>query len=131
MTLAEKIPQLNTFSFTSSKFTPGIPRLGVPEYTYHTEGLHGVRDSKVVQSYATLYPQVTAMAATGNMTLVQEMATVMGTEFRALNNMAKATDVHTSLGAGLSIYGPTINIIRSGLWYVIVYLANIVAAACS
>eukprot|EP00045_Choanoeca_perplexa_P017535 m.256312 g.256312 ORF g.256312 m.256312 type:complete len:928 (+) comp17563_c0_seq3:1517-4300(+) len=116
MTLAEKIPQLNTFSFTKEGYTPGIARLGVPPYTYHSEGLHGVRDSTVVQCNATLYPQVTAMAATGNMTLINEMATIMGTEFRALNNLAKAQNLHPSRGAGLSVYGPTINIIRSGLW---------------
>ena len=46
MTPAEQLTQLSTFSFTTnhSGMNPGVPRLRLPQYNYHTEGLHGVRD---------------------------------------------------------------------------------------
>lgn len=55
--------------------TAGIPRLGVPPYQYHSEGLHGLRSTCGLGRdgdtlYSTTFPQVTAMAATGNLTLV-------------------------------------------------------------
>ena len=67
LTPAEQLTQLSTFSFTSnhSGMNPGVPRVRLPEYNYHTEGLHGVRDS--CDSPSTLWPQVSGMAATFNM----------------------------------------------------------------
>ena len=69
----EQATQLSTFSFTSnhSGYTPGVPRVRLPAYGYHTEGLHGVRDA--CDSPATLWPQVVAMAATGNLKLMRAM----------------------------------------------------------
>jgi len=58
------------------------------------------------------HSQVTAMAATGNLTLVREMGQVMGRELRAINNQAKRLGIMPNKGAFLSIYGPTMNIIR-------------------
>src|SRR6185437_11786241 len=46
MTLEEKAEQMNNHA-------PAIPRLGVPEYDYWSEGLHGIARS----GYATLFPQ--------------------------------------------------------------------------
>ena len=59
LTPAEAVTQLSTFSFTSnhSGVVPGVPRLRLPPYNYHSEGLHGVRDSCDKPS-ATLWPQV-------------------------------------------------------------------------
>ena len=37
-----------------------IPRLGIPEYTWWNEGLHGVARS----GYATVFPQAIGLAAT-------------------------------------------------------------------
>jgi hypothetical protein len=42
---------------------------------------------------ATVFPQVTGMAATGNFTLIYEMARVMADEARALNNVAERAGV--------------------------------------
>ena len=44
-----------------------MPRVGLPGYGYHSEGLHGLRDSYVAGINATMFPQVTAMAATANL----------------------------------------------------------------
>ncbi len=120
LTTAEKIAQLNTYSFTNGGakgHTPGVERLGIPEYNYHSEGLHGIRDSGVAGfKNSTLFPQVTGMAATGNITLIREMGRVMGREARAVNNVMRQLDSVVAKGGGLSYYGPTINIIRDPRW---------------
>ncbi len=89
-----------------------VPRLGVAFYQYHSEGLHGIRTACVDEPSArsTLFPQVTALAATGNLSLVRAMASVMGDEARALSNLANGTTFDK--GAGLDYWGPTINIGR-------------------
>lgn len=138
LTLEEKIAQLSTYSFAKKyrhRYTPPVPRIGLPGYSYHTEGLHGLRDSYIGNLNATLYPQVTAMAATANATLIHEMAHVMGIEARAVHNVymhhlynggrggnctpahcdGNNTDIGTR-GGFLSIYGPTMNIIRDPRW---------------
>ena len=61
MTLPEKIAQLSTYSFAKNthavnhRHTPSIPRLGLPGYNYHSEGLHGdrVRRHVCVRAVAT------------------------------------------------------------------------------
>src|SRR6266853_63341 len=53
MTLEEKVSQLG---HTSS----AIPRLGVPQYNWWNEGLHGVARA----GNATVFPQAIALAAT-------------------------------------------------------------------
>ena len=78
--------------------TPGVARLGVPPYQYHSEGLHGLRstcglakygDDPETTLFSTLFPQVTAMAASGNLSLIHTMASHMGDEARAVNNYMK------------------------------------------
>ena len=89
-------------------------------YQYHSEGLHGVRDScQDVRSgqqpiNTTEFPQVVALAATGNVSLMQAMATVVGDEARALNNLVRGTVF--AKGAGLNYWGPTMNIGRDPRW---------------
>ena len=80
------------------------------QYEYHSEGTHGVRTTckDIPGLRSTLFPQTTALAATGNMTLIEEMAGVMGTEGRALNNIANGTTFDK--GTGLDYWGPTTNI---------------------
>lgn len=56
------------------------------------------------------------MAATGNMSLIFEMGAVMGRELRAVNNIVKAKGLIFDKGGYLSIYGPTMNIIRDPRW---------------
>src|SRR5690348_12653679 len=53
MTLEEKASQLGNAA-------PAIPRLGVPEYNWWNEGLHGVARAGI----ATVFPQAIGMAAT-------------------------------------------------------------------
>ena len=61
-------------------------------YQYHSEGLHGVRTAGLLflGVNTTLFPQVTGLAATGNLSLVRAMAGVMSTEARAFNTRIDA-----------------------------------------
>lgn len=99
--------------------TPGVRDL-FPPYQYHSEGLHGLRSTCGLNKngpanqpgklYSTLFPQVTAMAATGNLSLIKEMAAHMGDEARAVNNYMQGNTV--GKGGGLDYWGPTMNIAR-------------------
>src|ERR1700722_19781763 len=53
LTLEEKVSQMRDRA-------AAIPRLGIPNYDWWNEGLHGV----AVSGYATNFPQVIGMAAT-------------------------------------------------------------------
>eukprot|EP00039_Didymoeca_costata_P006293 m.88967 g.88967 ORF g.88967 m.88967 type:complete len:909 (-) comp13199_c0_seq1:177-2903(-) len=112
MQLNEKVTQL--IGGIGGGTTVGIPRLGVPQYQYHSEGLHGLRDSCKYKLYSNLFPQVTAMAATGNLTLINAMASHMGDEARAFNNFLKGET--NSIGGGLNYWSPTINVGRDPRW---------------
>jgi beta-D-xylosidase 4 len=60
------------------------------------------------------FPQVVAMAATGNLALISRMAETISDEARALNNIANGTVF--AKGAGLNYWGPTMNIGRDPRW---------------
>jgi beta-glucosidase len=104
MTLDEKVSQLVNHA-------PAIPRLGIPEYDYWSEGLHGVARS----GYATSFPQAIGMAATWDAPLVGDIATVISIEARAKYNEAIRHDIH-SINFGLTLWSPNINIFRDPRW---------------
>ncbi len=95
MTTDEKIKQLTSQS-------DSIPRLGIPEYNYWSEALHGV-----LASGATSFPQAVAMGATWEPDLVYRVGTAISDEARALNVLE---------GKGLTYWSPTINIARDPRW---------------
>ena len=104
MTLEEKAEQMNNHA-------PAIPRLGVPKYDYWSEGLHGIARS----GYATLFPQAIGLAATWDLNLQHQVATVVSTEARAKYNQAMRDNVHR-IFFGLTIWSPNINIFRDPRW---------------
>ena len=105
MTLEEKAGQLGNAA-------PAIPRLGVPEYNWWNEGLHGVARAGI----ATVFPQAIGMAATWDTPLMHQTAGIISTEFRA----KYAATVHADGGSdwyqGLTIWSPNINIFRDPRW---------------
>ncbi|MES1201079.1 MAG: glycoside hydrolase family 3 C-terminal domain-containing protein [Pseudomonadota bacterium] len=105
MTLEEKAAQLGHTA-------PAIPRLGVPEYNWWNEGLHGVARAGT----ATVFPQAIGMAATWDTDLMHQTADVISTEFRA----KYAERVHANGGTdwyrGLTVWSPNINIFRDPRW---------------
>src|SRR5438093_12580073 len=68
MTLEEKVSQMKDVA-------PAIPRLGIPEYNWWNEALHGVARAGL----ATVFPQAIGFAATWDDSLIFQMATVIWT----------------------------------------------------
>ena len=95
MTVDEKIGQLVNRS-------DAIPRLGISEYNYWNEALHGILDVGV-----TSFPQVVALGASWNPELVHRVALAISDEARVKNKLE---------GKGLTYWSPTINIARDPRW---------------
>ena len=105
MTLEEKVSQLGHTG-------AAIPRLGVPEYNWWSEGLHGVARA----DYATVFPQAIAMAATFDEPLMHRVAGVISTEFRAKYYATLHPDGSSDWYRGLTVWSPNINIFRDPRW---------------
>jgi beta-glucosidase len=104
MTLEEKIGQM---VYTA----PAIPRLGIPEYNWWNEALHGVARSGT----ATVFPQAIGLAATFNDSLAFQVSTAISDEARAMYNVAVKKDYRMKYG-GLTFWTPNINIFRDPRW---------------
>lgn len=105
MTLEEKAAQLINDA-------PAIPRLGVREFDWWSEGLHGV----AAAGEATVFPQAIGMAATWNTPLVEEVARIIGIEFRANYEENRHRLGGSEWFSGLSVWSPNINIFRDPRW---------------
>ena len=82
MTLEEKMSQMLYDS-------PAIERLGIPEYNWWNEALHGVARA----GDATVYPQAIGLAATFDEEFLGEIADTVSTEGRAkFNQFSKKGD---------------------------------------
>ncbi len=104
MTLEEKVSQMKDVA-------PGIPRLGVPEYNWWNEALHGVARAGL----ATVFPQAIGLAATWDDSLMLRMATVVSDEARAKHHEFDRGGTHQRY-QGLTIWSPNINIFRDPRW---------------
>lgn len=104
MTLEEMAQQLRFDA-------PAIERLGVNEYNWWSEGLHGV--ARAGQS--TVFPQAIGMAATFDEELIKEEAAVISTEARAKYN-AYSSEGDRDIYKGLTLWSPNINIFRDPRW---------------
>lgn len=104
LTLEEKAGQMIYNS-------PAISRLGIPEYNWWNEGLHGVARSGV----ATIFPQAIGMAATFNDNLINQVAAAVSDEARAMYNVASAKNYRLRY-EGLTFWTPNINIFRDPRW---------------
>lgn len=104
MTVEEKASQMQHNA-------PGIPRLGVPAYSWWNEGLHGVARAGT----ATVFPQAIGLAATWNAERVKQVAEVISTEARAkFHEFQRQGD--TGQYKGLTYWSPNINIFRDPRW---------------
>jgi beta-glucosidase len=104
MTLEEKVSQMMNAA-------PAIPRLGIPEYDWWSEGLHGVAFSGV----ATVFPQAIGLGATFDQQLVGRVASVISEEARAKYNEAQRRGNRARF-YGLTFWSPNINIFRDPRW---------------
>src|SRR5215475_1549245 len=104
MTLEEKVLQM--FNAAAP-----IERLGVPQYEWWNEALHGVARA----GYATVFPQAIGMAATWDVDLMHQVADVISTEARAKHEEFLRHDQHARY-EGLTFWSPNINIFRDPRW---------------
>ncbi len=104
MSLKEKISQLGNNA-------PAIPRLGVLEYNWWNECLHGVARAGT----ATVFPQAIGMAATFNTDLINEVAVAISDEARAKHHEALRNNDYSQY-KGLTFWSPNINIFRDPRW---------------
>jgi beta-glucosidase len=104
MTLEEKVSQMMNAA-------PAIPRLGVPEYDWWNEALHGVAFNGV----ATVFPQAIGLGATFDPRLVGRVAEVISTEARAKYHEAQRRGDRARF-RGLTFWSPNINIFRDPRW---------------
>jgi len=104
MTLEEKVSQLLYKS-------PAIERLGIPEYNWWNECLHGVARAGI----ATVFPQAIALAATFDDDLVEQIATAISDEACAKHNEA-VKQGNRGQYWGLTFWTPNINIFRDPRW---------------
>lgn len=104
MTLEEKIGQMQYEA-------PAIERLGIPEYNWWNEALHGVARAGL----ATVFPQAIGLAATWDEDLIFRVATAISDEARAKHhNFAKRDQRY--IYQGLTMWSPNINIFRDPRW---------------
>src|SRR5260370_39210326 len=71
LTLEEKVSQM-------VHTAAAIPRLGIPQYNWWSEGLHGAAR----KGYATVFPQAIRLAATCDPALLNEDARATASDFR-------------------------------------------------
>ncbi|KAL4588653.1 hypothetical protein LXL04_001545 [Taraxacum kok-saghyz] len=90
-----------------------VPRLGIQEYEWWSEALHGVSNVGPGTKFggdfpgATAFPQVITTAASFNVTLWEEIGRVVSDEARAMYNGGVA---------GLTYWSPNVNIFRDPRW---------------
>lgn len=104
MTLEEKASQMINDA-------PAIERLGIPEYNWWSEGLHGVARAGL----ATVFPQAIGLAATWDEKQMLEIATAISDEARAKHHAFAARDKRF-IYQGLTLWSPNINIFRDPRW---------------
>ena len=104
MTLEEKVSQMLDVA-------PAIERLGIPEYNWWNEGLHGVARAGL----ATVFPQAIGLAATWNDSLILETATAISDEARAKHHEYVRRGKRLRY-QGLTLWSPNINLFRDPRW---------------
>jgi len=104
MTLQEKIQQMRYQS-------PAIERLGIPEYNWWNECLHGVARA----GYATVFPQSISIAASWDTELIGQGVTAISDEARAKHHEFARRGLR-KIYHGLTFWSPNINIFRDPRW---------------
>ncbi|ARV16603.1 glycoside hydrolase family 3 C-terminal domain-containing protein [Polaribacter sp. SA4-12] len=104
MTLEEKFSQM-------LDVCPPIERLGIPEYNWWNESLHGVARN----GRATVFPQAIGLGATFDPELILRVGTAISDEARAKYNEAIKIN-NRSRYAGLTFWSPNVNIFRDPRW---------------
>ena len=89
--------------------SPAIPRLGIKQYNWWSEALHGIARN----GSATVFPQPIGMASSFDENLIEEVFTAASDEAR-VKYLATADKVRSY--QGLTFWTPNINIFRDPRW---------------
>ena len=90
---------------------PALERLGIPEYNYWNEGLHGTARTGT----ATVFPQAIGLAAMFDEEGLEKIADIIGTETRAKYNEARKRG-DRGIYKGITLWSPNINLFRDQRW---------------
>lgn len=104
LTVDEKIRQMMNAA-------PAIERLGIPEYNWWNECLHGVGRAGV----ATVFPQAIGLAATWDEELIFRVSTAISDEARAKHHEFVRNNSR-KIYQGLTFWTPNINLFRDPRW---------------
>ena len=104
LTLEEKVSLMMDTS-------PAIPRLGIPQFQWWNEALHGIGRN----GYATVFPITMAMAASWDDALLHKVFTAVSDEARVKARQAKQSG-NIKRYQSLSFWTPNINIFRDPRW---------------
>ena len=104
LTLEEKVALMQNAS-------PAIPRLGIKEYDWWNEALHGVGRAGL----ATVFPQAIGMGASFNDSLLYEVFDAVSDEARVKSRIFSENDVLKRY-QGLTFWTPNVNIFRDPRW---------------
>jgi beta-glucosidase len=126
MTLSEKVQQLHTNN------APAIPRLGVEQYTYWSEGQHGLNrlgadaaeggQGAVDDVHATSFPVNFASSMSWDPSLTYDETTAISDEARGFLDKSLFGTGQNNIGPDVSDYGdltywaPTVNLDRDPRW---------------
>jgi len=104
LTLEEKVALMQNAS-------PAIPRLGIKEYDWWNEALHGVGRAGL----ATVFPQAIGMGASFNDSLLYEVFDAVSDEARVKSRIFSENGVLKRY-QGLTFWTPNVNIFRDPRW---------------
>lgn len=104
LTLDEKVALMMNGS-------PAIPRLGIPQFDWWSEALHGVGRNGL----STVFPSCIGMACSFDNGLIEEVFTAVSDEARAKNTIARKNGT-VGKYKSLSFWTPNINIFRDPRW---------------
>ena len=91
--------------------SPAIPELGIREYDWWSEALHGCARAGI----ATVFPQAIGMASSWNDELLKQVFTVASDEHRIKFKIARR-EGNVRRYHGLTVWTPNINIFRDPRW---------------
>lgn len=92
--------------------SPAIPRLGIKQFNWWSEALHGLANNGGV----TVFPEPIGMAASFDDSLVHEVFNAVSDEVRAKYNDAMKKGEENKRFLSLSVWTPNINIFRDPRW---------------
>ena len=92
--------------------SPAIPRLGIPQFAWWSEALHGIGRN----GYSTVFPSCIGMASSFDDALLESIFSAVSDEGRAKNTAQRKSGKGLTTYQGLSFWTPNINIFRDPRW---------------